>query len=121
VAAIGHPSARSRIFSALDEGLLLGQLEIKDRYGRHFFGKRGEGRPVARMDVHNDRLWIRIVLSADLGCKSSKGCIFSVWPCQFLFVLVAEGYMEQDFDVSDMKTLLDVRTLEWLAKTQPLI
>lgn len=29
--------------------------------------------------------------------------------------------MEQDFDVSDMKALLDVRTLERSVKTQPLI
>jgi hypothetical protein len=85
------PSARSRIFSALSEGLLLGQLEIKDRYGRHIFGKRGEGRPVARMDVHNDRLWIRIVLSADLGCTSSKGCIFSVWPCLIFICISCRG------------------------------
>jgi hypothetical protein len=120
VKAINHPSARSRIFSALNEGLLIGQLEIKDKYGSHLFGKPRQGRPVARMDVHNDRLWIRMVLSADLGCTSSN--FFRCHhPCLILFVLVSEGYMEQDFDVSDMKALLDVRTLERSVKTQPLI
>jgi len=63
-------SARSRIFSALNEGLLIGQLEIKDRGGIHLFGKPRECRPIVRMDVHNDQLWIRIALSIDLGCMS---------------------------------------------------
>lgn len=67
--------ARSHIFAALKEGLNVGQLEIEDRHGTHFFGKPTDGRPSVQMKVRNDNVWVRVALSMDLGCKQSRSTI----------------------------------------------
>ncbi|KAI0355023.1 cyclopropane-fatty-acyl-phospholipid synthase [Trametes cingulata] len=102
VASILNAYGRSRVFDALGYGIRKGTLVIEDDEGIYRFGEpEGEdASSVVRLRVHRPSFWTRILVSYDLG--------------------VAEGYMEGDFTVSDLKGLLNLwldnrTTLERLA------
>ncbi|KAI0766217.1 cyclopropane-fatty-acyl-phospholipid synthase [Trametes elegans] len=89
---------RSRIFSALELGIVTGRLLIVDDDGVFSFGQDEvkDARAVVTLHVHNPAMWARIAVSNDLG--------------------VSEAYMEGDFTVSDLKGLLNL----WLNNRETL-
>ncbi|EIN09720.1 CFS1-like protein [Punctularia strigosozonata HHB-11173 SS5] len=89
--------ARTRCFDTLRDGIIKGHLIIVDEHGTSEFGdSRSEGQQVT-LTVNNPNMWIRIVMSNDLGA--------------------AEAYMESDFDVSSLKALLNL----WLDNRHTLV
>ncbi|KAI0373250.1 cyclopropane-fatty-acyl-phospholipid synthase [Pilatotrama ljubarskyi] len=85
----GKAPGRSRVFDALTRGIRKGSLGIEDDDGTHRFGEAEDKNASSVMlRVHRPSLWARVLVSYDLG--------------------VAEGFMEGDFTVSDLKGLLNL-------------
>jgi cyclopropane-fatty-acyl-phospholipid synthase len=83
--------ARDRAFEALRWGLKKGQMVVEDATGRHVFPHGADettSKNVVVLKVVNDNVWVRIMLSHDIG--------------------LAEAYMEGDFHVSSLKGLLNL-------------
>ncbi|KAJ6511411.1 putative cyclopropane fatty acid synthase [Mycena vitilis] len=79
--------ARRMVFYLLARNVIKGQLVVEDSEGTHTFGIRDKNEDPVTMKVHNARLWMRILVSYDLG--------------------LSEAYMDGDFDVSDLTGLLN--------------
>ncbi|KAI0365457.1 cyclopropane-fatty-acyl-phospholipid synthase [Pilatotrama ljubarskyi] len=81
---------RSRIFDVLSRGILSGGLIIEDDDGVYKFGNTAgkKASSVVTIRVRRPSMWTRILMSNDLG--------------------VAEAFMHGDFDVSDLKGLLNL-------------
>lgn len=62
-----HLLARSSILSLLTRAIKIGYLEILDSGDVLRFGQYREGCKVVRANVLNDKFWIRVFTSADLG------------------------------------------------------
>ena len=86
---------------------------VKDANGAHEFGTSSgdTARPVI-MTVQNARMWTRIIMSHDLGCEPPQYPNLLIVLTRYL---VAEAYIEGDFDVSSMKDLLNVRSSYFLS------
>ncbi|KAL1937271.1 hypothetical protein VTO73DRAFT_13880 [Trametes versicolor] len=90
IIALLNTYGRSRVFSTLSRGIVKGTLIVVDDDGTYSFGQPAskETSTIVTMHVHNPRVWIRIILSNDLG--------------------VAEAYMQGEFTVSSLKDLLNL-------------
>ncbi|KAJ4463911.1 CFS1-like protein [Lentinula edodes] len=80
--------ARRKIFAALSSKLVVGQLIIRDEFGTHVFGTTDNAHEAVVLQVHNERIWARLLFSLDIG--------------------MAEAYMEQEVDISDLKGLFNL-------------
>ncbi|KXN84102.1 Cyclopropane-fatty-acyl-phospholipid synthase, partial [Leucoagaricus sp. SymC.cos] len=78
--------ARSKAFSVLEQGVKKGCLIVEDDAGEYQFGKTGD--LTVFVKVKNDNLWTRLLLSYNIG--------------------FAEAYMHGDFEVSDLRDLLNL-------------
>lgn len=66
--------------------------------------------PTVIVKVVNPAMWTRILISYDLGCQLVQ-CFLELRQINNP-AIVSEAYMEGEFEVSDLKSLLNVSTLK---------
>ncbi|KAI0935579.1 hypothetical protein AcV5_003968 [Taiwanofungus camphoratus] len=80
--------ARSHVISALEHGIVQGQLQLQDAHGAYMFGTPKLDRPPISLTVVNENFYARVVLSLDMG--------------------LSEAYMNCDIEVSSLKDMFDL-------------
>jgi hypothetical protein len=97
--------ARSRAFEVLRRGISRGHLIIEDD-GEHEFGYPENATVIVK--VKSPNMWIRILLSYDIGCKLPHSFPTPRISRSLILQSVSEAYMHGDFEVSDLRGLLNV-------------
>lgn len=103
-------SAKSTICKALRDGLRIGRLTIQDGEETLEFGisSNNQSETYATIRVLSPAFWTRIYFDHDLGCEPFYS-LLTVFGVQYL--LVAEAYMFRDFETSNLKGIMNVRSL----------